>query len=288
MPREESHLKVFYRPEQNAETDSYSPSASKPAKVVQHWLESNCITPEDVVSFAPLTKRDLAYAHSKDYVEGIFDGFELNGFQNTDREVAESTLYTCGSMYHAAVYALKNGGHHCSPTSGFHHAHFDRAEGFCTFNGLMITAAKLKAEGLINMVAIIDCDFHHGNGTEDIIDYLNADWVQHHTAGAIFNGRKDGVDAEFARWLIRATNAAHKADLILYQAGADPHIMDPLGGFMSSKQIVMRDMLVAKALKDKPVVWNLAGGYQRDDKGSIKPVIKIHTDTLRVFKNGSN
>jgi len=32
-----------------------------------------------------------------------------------------------------------------------------------------------------------------------------------------------------------------------------------------------------------PVAWNLAGGYQRDATGTIRPVLTIHDNTLHAF-----
>jgi acetoin utilization deacetylase AcuC-like enzyme len=47
-----------------------------------------------------------------------------------------------------------------------HHAAADWAMGFCLLNNVAIAAAK--ALTLVDRVAIIDWDFHHGNGTQDI------------------------------------------------------------------------------------------------------------------------
>jgi acetoin utilization deacetylase AcuC-like enzyme len=51
-------------------------------------------------------------------------------------------------------------------------------------------------------------------------------------------------------------------DLLLYQAGADPHIDDPLGGFLTTDELAERDRIVFSVAKEIgiPVVWNLAGG----------------------------
>ena len=53
-------------------------------------------------------------------------------------------------------------------------------------------------------------------------------------------------------------------DLVLYQAGADLHADDLLG-------------------RRIPVAWNLAGGYQRNARGSIQPVLDILNHTLSTF-----
>ena len=47
-----------------------------------------------------------------------------------------------------------------------HHADEARSMGFCLFNNVAVTAARLVAEG--ERVAVVDWDVHHGNGTQDI------------------------------------------------------------------------------------------------------------------------
>ena len=92
-----------------------------------------------------------------------------NGFGNRNAQVAASLPYTSGSLLAAARHALEHRENVCSPTSGFHHAGYDSAEGFCTFNGLMVTALALLEEGVVRSIGILDCDAHYGNGTDDIV-----------------------------------------------------------------------------------------------------------------------
>ena len=73
-------------------------------------------------------------------------------------------------------------------------------------------------------------------------------------------------------------------DVVLYQAGADPHVDDPLGGWLTTEQLAQRDRMVFETL-DKmrvPVAWNLAGGYQVEEDGSIPKVLEIHDNTMRA------
>jgi acetoin utilization deacetylase AcuC-like enzyme len=72
-------------------------------------------------------------------------------------------------------------------------------------------------------------------------------------------------------------------DLVLYQAGADPHIDDPQGGWLTTIQLWQRDAMVFEALSKLkvPVAWNLAGGYQVERDGSIPKVLEIHDNTMR-------
>ena len=73
-------------------------------------------------------------------------------------------------------------------------------------------------------------------------------------------------------------------DVVLYQAGADPHVNDPLGGMMTTDELRRRDELVFETCDalGLPVAWNLAGGYQVEADGSIPAVLEIHENTLRA------
>lgn len=276
-------MKVFHRPEQAATNpDSFSPSARKPTLVVEDWLRRGIVTPEDVKSFPPATMVDFERAHDRDFVRGVFDLEIENGFDNFDVEVAESLRYTSGSMIAAAQHALLHKESAASPTSGFHHAGYARARGFCTFNGLMVTALKLAAEGSASRIAILDCDVHYGDGTAEIIRRLKVASVVHCTMGQHFHERADvGRDgSDFFKWLRQSLEACEDADILLYQAGADPHLDDPLGGLLSEEAMMRRDELVFQAWKGRALAWNLAGGYQREADGGIEPVLRLHRNTM--------
>ena len=70
----------------------------------------------------------------------------------------------------------------------------------------MVAALTLKLEGSVNRVAIIDCDVHYGNGTDDIIRRHKIDWIRHHTMGRHLHDRESvGKDAKlFLTWLHKA------------------------------------------------------------------------------------
>ncbi len=146
----------------------------------------------------------------------------------------------------------------------------------------MVTAIKLLQANRVRRVGVLDCDWHYGNGTDDIIQQLRlSDSVIHRTSGRELFGR--GV-SQYFQWLERSLEALWNADveIVLYQAGADAHIDDPLGGLLDDDQLARRDELVfdychAKSL---PVAWCLAGGYQRDELGTIEPVLRIHRRTM--------
>lgn len=274
-------MKVFYRPEQTARNIStFSPSAEKPTQVVRDWLQRGLIQESDVLSFEPVTRTDLKRAHDAAFVDGVLDLSIDNGFGNRNAQVAASLPYTSGSLLAAARHALEYRENVCSPTSGFHHAGYDSAEGFCTFNGLMVTALALLEQGAVRSIGILDCDVHYGNGTDDIMKRLGVQGIRHHTMGAHFRHRDEA--SLFEQWLQRAIEDCLGVDLLIYQAGADPHVNDPLGKVLTGVQMAKRDHAVFSAFQGRPLVWNLAGGYQRDVNGGIEPVLKLHRTTAQI------
>lgn len=265
-------IPVYFSPKQVARPVSSSPSPSKPAEVVADWLAAGL--PIDVREPQPVAAETLALAHGRPFVDAILECRARNGFGESSRDVADSLPWTTGSLLSAAREALNNGRIAVSPTSGFHHARHKCAAAFCTFNGLMVTALKLKEDGLIERAGILDCDFHYGDGTDEIIDTLGIDWVRHITA-------RTGYDYEassFLRALSDIVRSFADCQVLLYQAGADPHIDDPLGGFLTTAQLAQRDRIVFSMARriGLPVAWNLAGGYQEP----LAKILDIHRNTM--------
>lgn len=274
-----SELPVFYTPSMVANFDSFSPSAGKPAKVVNSWLALRL--PIKIIEPNPVTSNDLKLAHSPDYVDQVLNCKIKNGFGNTLPEVAESLLYTSGSMLSAAREAIRNGKVAVAPCSGFHHAMYAFAFGYCTFNGLVVTAMALKAEGLADKVGILDFDMHYGDGTDELIEYHNAaTWIKHYSAASEY--RAPYQAKKFIEQIPRLVFELSDCDVILYQAGADPHVNDPLGGFLTTAELKERDKCVFEAANhfNIPIAWNLAGGYQVDKNNNIKAVLDIHNNTM--------
>lgn len=278
-------LPIFYCPEQSSTAAaSYSPSAGKPALVMADWLSRPELAEQiKVHSFEPASDAVLCGAHDPGYVHGILSGDEENGFGNTSLEIAHSLRYTVGSMLAAATHVLTHPIQGvlkaaCSPTSGFHHAGHSWGGGYCTFNGLIATAVRVHQLGLAKKILILDMDQHYGNGTQDIIDTLGLDYITHITAGKSYSTADETMDASCH--VLRGDVKAY--DLVLYQAGADIHVDDPLGGRLTTEQMSWRDRCVflGCAAKEIPVVWNLAGGYKRDAAGTIAPVLELHRNTL--------
>lgn len=271
-------LRVYYCDAQSvSQNESFSPSAGKPALLVEQWRvrwprELEFTEPD------PVGAEEFGLVHDKEFVDAILACRKNNGFRNRSRDIADSLGWTTGSLVSASLHVLENGGAACSPTSGFHHAGHSHAFAFCTFNGLMVAAALAHRRGATR-VGILDCDYHYGDGTDHIIDKLKIDYVDHLSTGILScssHGFLKSLPARLEKM---------KVDLLIYQAGADAHIDDPLGGWMTTEQMRQRDRTVFEHCRQVglPVVWNLAGGYQSD----VQLVLDLHHATmeecLRVF-----
>ena len=265
-------------------TGTASPSAMKPALVTQALAHRELIKDVSYVDYygehplRPLDGEELCLAHDAEYVYDVLSGAKANGFGSKDAKLTKVQQYTTAAMVRMAKEAMKKNTITCAPVSGFHHAHFAQGSGFCTFNGLILAAIMSGAD----RVGIIDCDYHYGDGTQDIIDELRLHTtIFHWSAGKRFTApvQAEAFLTEVAAQVLKMTAAG--AQLIIYQAGGDQHIDDPLGGFLTTAQMAARDALVfdwAHNISGLPVVFNFAGGYQ----DPVDKVVALHVQTVLV------
>ena len=265
----------------------------------------------------PLRRDQLARVHTSAYLDAIVTG-EPRSLAESQKFPWTPGLYgsvclTGGALLGACRAALRR---ETQPAvaaalvSGFHHAHADHGEGFCTFNSLVVAADELRAAGDAQRVAILDLDLHYGNGTAALCDgrpHLRAlsiygndyrdnepfadvtvrrhrDGPNHRSVALPAGAGRASMLAVLARelsWLV----AEGRPDLLIYQAGADPLSSDPYSPLdLSAADLRARDAVVfgwARAL-GLPVVWVLAGGYTPD----IDEVVGVHVGTFRAWFRG--
>jgi acetoin utilization deacetylase AcuC-like enzyme len=177
----------------------------------------------------------------------------------------------------------------CRPPG--HHAGADYLGGYCYLNNAAIAAQAARAAG--RRVAILDVDYHHGNGTQDIF-YACGDtlFVSIHAdpasdypfywghADEIGEGEGEGATLNlplpqgtrldsYRRALGTALEriAASGADLLICSYGADTFIGDPISHFAletADYPLVARDI----AALGLPTVIVMEGGYAVDALGA--------------------
>lgn len=275
---------VFYHKNQCVNEDlGYSPSARKCKLVLQAWRQLGY--PVQVQKIRALNPDEIAIAHEPAYVKGILNCKIDNGFGNKSTAAAQSLPWTTGSFFCAAAHAFLHKTNTFSPTSGFHHAGYNFANGFCTFNGLAIAALLLQKYHKAQRIGILDLDSHAGDGTDNIINKTNShDLIAHYSLGYHDiqpDNNRDWLDN--LPQLIRQNFA--DCQVLFYQAGADCHEADPevYSGHFSADQLYLRDKIVFStcAQLQIPVVANLAGGYQKP----LQKVIDLHSLTAKAFQD---
>jgi acetoin utilization deacetylase AcuC-like enzyme len=174
---------------------------------------------------------------------------------------------------------------------GTHHAGRDFARGYCLFNDVAVAVARLRAEGLIRRVLVIDCDVHQGDGTAHILG-PDADAFTLSLHGArnypferipsdLDIDLPSGTgDADYLRALSDALDVAIDGhDIAFYLAGADPWKGDRLGRLALTKAgLRARDELVLQRLRGIPTAVVLAGGYAPD----VRDTVDINAATVEA------
>ena len=196
---------------------------------------------------------------------------------------AEHAAHVVASGEHRLAYAL-------SRPPG-HHATREYFGGYCYFNNTVIAAQHLKNRG--GRVAIIDVDFHHGNGTQNffyedpqvLTISIHGDPTEYFPfycgyanetgegAGAGFNiniPRPKGLDgAGFLQELERTIIPAVRhfgADCLVIAAGLDAYVKDPIGEFaLETKDFYEVGRCLGRL--DLPTVAVQEGGYYTPDLG---------------------
>lgn len=268
-------IQTFYSDKQVFDPCSFSKSPLKPGLLARKIAIDPTFS--IIQDFPEATVAQLKSSHNPDYIDGLVQGWIKNGFGNKSVKEMHAIRHTVGNFMAAAKAALANGKVAWSLTSGFHHACYDSAGGFCTIEGLTVTANELNVRTLI-----VDGDAHFGNGVVDMIAVNDLGERVKYLQSAHTHGRLEQVDLDAYRDELIAAIAKHNPELIMYQAGADNWVCDPLGGKLTMEQLYRRDLITLEAAKDAgvPIVVNLAGGYAED----YDDTLLIHMNTGEAMK----
>jgi acetoin utilization protein AcuC len=260
-------------------------SDEHPLKPIRVKLAVDLIRSTGLIEHAHLlpprraTIKELELVHSPHYVELVRklsdpeqrthvspQEIERAGFASPDNpisdELHEGTSLVVGATLTAAQ-AIESGAalHAFSPSGGLHHAHRDRASGFCTYDDPAIACQWLKDQG--HRVAYVDVDVHHGDGVEDVFqadpDVLT---ISLHESGRyLFPGTGfpddcgTGAGRGFAAnlpflpytwdepWLagfervVPALLRRFRPTVLVTQDGCDTHYLDPLAHLAATTRI---------------------------------------------------
>lgn len=219
---------------------------------------------------------------------GLLDAGDTPAFKGC----YEATSLVVGASLAAADHVMSGKFSHAfNPSGGLHHAHPERASGFCIFNDPAIVIAYLKSKYKLQRILYMDIDAHHGDGVMygyyDDPTLLDIDF--HESGNYLFPGTgfPDETGKGNARGLklnislppstgdqaylgafneiVPSAVRKFKPEIILLQCGADGHLDDRLAHLRLTtraySEIVTNMHLFAHELCDGRFLLFGGGGY---------------------------
>ena len=254
----------------------------------------------------------LIKTHTSNYIDQVNDSFPKNGYNFLDGD----TIVSPGSKDASrdavgSIIAAIDGVHNkefknafCAVRPPGHHAEKEKAMGFCIYNNVAVGANYLLEKYKYNKIAIIDFDVHHGNGTQDIfynnekVLFISTHQYPYYPGSGSekeqgnFNNilnipLEAGTSPE--RYLNAYENVLNKIkefkpEFLLFSAGFDAHIDDPLAQLQLRSEdfytITKRTLQISKSFCNGNAVSILEGGY---DLKALQDSTKKHVDALIEF-----
>jgi acetoin utilization deacetylase AcuC-like enzyme len=270
------------------------PEAPETKRRLKNLMEVSGLANElHMAGAASATQEDLRRVHPQSYLEefkamsdkgggelGLRTPFGPGGFEvaaisaGLVKQAVKSVL--SGNATNA--YALSRPpGHHCLP---------DFPNGFCLLANIPIAIEAARAEKLVERIAVVDWDVHHGNGTEAIYyDDPNTLTISLHQERCypLDTGSEDKTGGDKApnsnmniplppggghalyieamERLVLPRLRAFKPDLIIIACGYDAAAGDPLSRMMCSSETFRKMTKMIMAETNGKLVAAHEGGY---------------------------
>ena len=254
----------------------------------------------------------LIKTHTKDYIKQVNLSFPQSGLKFLDGDTVvspgskDATKDAVGSIISAidGVEKKEFKNAFCCVRPPGHHAEKEKAMGFCIFNNVAVGANYLIEKYKYKKIAIIDFDVHHGNGTQDIfyndksVLYISTHQYPYYPGSGSEkeHGKYNNVlniPLEAGTTGNKYLNAYEKVldklkefkpEFLLFSAGFDAHIDDPLAQLRLSSEdfykITKRTLEVSKPFCNGNIVSILEGGY---DLKALQESTQRHVDALIEF-----
>ena len=261
-------------------------------------LRQGLATPEQFHQPLPVPRRWLELIHSRRYHQAFCRG-ELTAAEQrriglpATTPLVQRTWLAVGGTVLTARLALEHGVA-CHLAGGTHHAFGDHGSGFCIFNDCAVAARVLLSEGRISRVMVVDLDVHQGDGTAALFAGDPRVFCFSAHCASNFPLRKQISDLDLPLpdglgdhdYLAAVGDVLPdlldqvRPDLVLYNAGVDPHRNDRLGKLsLSSEGLLNRDRMVLDACFRRriPIATVIGGGYDE-----LEPLVERHSLVFRA------
>ena len=254
----------------------------------------------------------LIKTHTSNYIDQVDKSFPTKGYNFLDGDTVvspgskDASKDAVGSIITAIDGVQKNEFKNafCAVRPPGHHAEKEKAMGFCIYNNVAVGANYLIEKYKYNKIAIIDFDVHHGNGTQNIfydnekVLFISTHQYPYYPGSGSEKEKGDfnnvlnipleaGTSAEkYLNAYEKVLNKVRefKPEFLLFSAGFDAHIDDPLAQLNLSSEdfykITKRTLEISKSFCNGNVVSILEGGY---DLKALQESTKRHVDALIEF-----
>ena len=254
----------------------------------------------------------LNKTHSMEYINNVKQSFPKKGlvFLDGDTIVSpgskDATKDAVGSII-TAIDGVQNKefkNAFCAVRPPGHHAEKEKAMGFCIYNNVAVGANYLIEKYKYKKIAIIDFDVHHGNGTQDIfydnekVLYISTHQYPYYPGSG--SNKENGKFNNVLNIPLEAGTTSEvylnayenvltkikqfKPEFLLFSAGFDAHIDDPLAQMKLCTEdfykITKRTLEYSKSFCNGRVVSILEGGY---DLKALQNSTQRHVDALLEF-----
>jgi acetoin utilization deacetylase AcuC-like enzyme len=267
----------------------------------KYLLDHEILKPHELFASPVANFELLSLAHDPDYIRSVKDGSVAKEIiQRIGFPWSEALYYKASSTVGGAFEACKNAleyGIGGNLAGGTHHAHYDRGEGYCTFNDIAVVTQYLLKSKIKNRIAIIDLDVHQGNGNSSILNQNQNVFILSLHGEKNYPFKKvpstmdialaDGTgDKEYLEALDVGLDAVKKfsPDYLFYQMGVDPLKEDALGKLsLTFDGLSRRDYKVLSYAKEQsiPISLALGGGYAKP----IQLSVEAYANTYRVVRS---
>jgi acetoin utilization protein AcuC len=215
----------------------------------------------EILKARTATREEIGLFHEDSYIKlvesyskkgsGLLDAGDTPAFNGC----YEATSLVVGASLSAADAIMAGKVSHAfNPSGGLHHAHPERASGFCIFNDPAVVISYLKSKYRLKRILYLDIDAHHGDGVMygyyDDPSVLDIDF--HESGRFLFPGTGfpdetgkgparglklnvplppstgDQAYLDAFRQVVPDAVKDFKPEIILVQCGADGHLDDKL------------------------------------------------------------
>ena len=247
----------------------------------------------------------IEQVHWPDYVQAYCQGMLDPKAQRRiglpwSEALVKRTCTAIGGTILTARLALSHG-LACNTAGGTHHAFPSYGSGFCIFNDLAIATRVVQSLGLAQKILIVDLDVHQGDGTAVAFQHDASVFTFSMHCEANFPGTKQQSDLDIplpagmedddylrtlAQYLPDLISQI-QPDLVLYDAGVDPHLGDRLGKLaLTDTGLFCREMQVLSTCitQGYPVACVIGGGYADDIEGLVYRHSLVHRAASNIYQ----